>query len=200
IGVVVPRTVDDVVATVAACREYGAPVLPRGGGTSLVGQCTNVAVVVDCSKYLNRIVEIDPEQKLARVQPGVICYQLREAAVSYGLRIGPDPATHAWCTLGGMLGNNSCGVHSVLTELYGQGPRPSDQVEELDVLTYDGERLSVGATADEQLQAIVAGGGRRGELYARLRDVRDRYGDLVRERFPDIPRRVARHPLDALLP
>jgi FAD/FMN-containing dehydrogenase/Fe-S oxidoreductase len=200
IGVVVPRTVDDVVATVEACRAHGAPILPRGGGTSLVGQCTNVAVVVDCSKYLNRILELDPERKLAVVEPGVVCDQLRDAAKPHGLTFGPDPATHAWCTLGGMIGNNSCGVHSVLTELYGQGPRTSDQVEELEVLTYDGERLSVGPTPDEELERIVAAGGRRGEIYARLREIRDRYGGLVRERFPDIPRRVSGYSLDELLP
>jgi FAD/FMN-containing dehydrogenase/Fe-S oxidoreductase len=200
IGVIVPRTVDDVVTTVAACREHGAPVLPRGGGTSLVGQCTNVAVVVDCSKYLNRILDLDPEQKLAVVEPGVICDHLRDAAAPLGLTFGPDPATHGWCTLGGMIGNNSCGVHSVLTELYGQGPRTSDQVEELDVLTYDGQRLRVGATADEELAAIIEHGGRRGDLYRRLRDVRDRYGDLIRERFPDIPRRVSGYGIDELLP
>jgi FAD/FMN-containing dehydrogenase/Fe-S oxidoreductase len=200
IGVVVPRTVDDVVATVAACREHDAPVLPRGGGTSLVGQCTNVAVVVDCSKHLNRILELDPARKLAVVEPGVICDQLRDAAKPFGLTFGPDPATHGWCTLGGMIGNNSCGVHSVLTELYGQGPRTSDQVEELDVLTYDGERLRVGATSEDELAAIVAGGGRRGELYFRLQDIRDRYGDLVRERFPDLPRRVSGYGIDELLP
>jgi FAD/FMN-containing dehydrogenase/Fe-S oxidoreductase len=200
IGVVVPRTVEDVIATVNVCRGYEAPVLPRGGGTSLVGQCTNVAVVVDCSKYLNRILELDPEEKLAVVEPGVVCDRLRDAAAPHSLTYGPDPATHAWCTLGGMIGNNSCGVHSVLTELYGQGPRTSDQVEKLEVLTYDGHRFSVGATTEEELKAIVAGGGPKAELYGRLRAIRDRYGELVRERFPDIPRRVSGYSLDELLP
>jgi Fe-S oxidoreductase/FAD/FMN-containing dehydrogenase len=134
------------------------------------------------------------------VEPGVVCDQLRDAAHPLGLTFGPDPATHGWCTLGGMIGNNSCGVHSVLTELYGQGPRTSDQVEELDVVTYAGERLRVGATGEEELAAIIDGGGARGELYGRLCDLRDRYGDLVRERFPDIPRRVSGYGLDELLP
>src|SRR5436190_15554521 len=200
IGVVVPRSVDDVAAAVEVCRGYGAPVLPRGGGTSLVGQCTNVAVVVDCSKYLNRIVELDPERKLAIVEPGVVCDRLRDAAAPHGLTYGPDPATHAWCTLGGMIGNNSCGVHSVLTELYGQGPRTSDQVEELEVLTYDGHRFLAGATTEDELGRIVGGGGPKGEIYARLRGIRDRYGELVRERFPDIPRRVSGYSIDELLP
>ncbi len=200
IGVVVPRTVDDVVATVNLCRGYEAPVLPRGGGTSLVGQCTNVAVVVDCSKYLNRIVELDPERKLAIVEPGVVCDRLRDAAEPHGLTYGPDPATHAWCTIGGMIGNNSCGVHSVLTELYGQGPRTSDQVEELDILTYEGHRFAAGATPEDELEETIAAGGPKGEIYGRLRGIRDRYDERVRERFPDIPRRVSGYSLDELLP
>ncbi|MGZ6142205.1 MAG: FAD-binding oxidoreductase, partial [Myxococcales bacterium] len=127
IGVVVPRTVDDVLATVAACREHGAPVLPRGGGTSLAGQCCNVAVVIDFSKYLNRVLEIDPERKLARVEPGCVLDSVREEAERrFGLTFGPDPSTHDHCTLGGMIGTNACGVHSVMAQYYGPGPRTSD--------------------------------------------------------------------------
>jgi FAD/FMN-containing dehydrogenase/Fe-S oxidoreductase len=200
IGVVVPRTVDDVAATLEACRSHGAPVLPRGGGTSLVGQCTNVAVVIDFSKYMNRILEVDVEHKRARVQPGVVCDQLKIAAEAHHLTYGPDPATHAWCTFGGMVGNNSCGVHSMLTELYGQGARTSDNVEELEILTYDGHSMRVGATSEADLEEIVRDGGRRGEIYGKLRSIRDRYGDLVRERYPDIPRRVSGYNLDELLP
>ena len=200
IGVVLPRHADDVVATLEACRRHGAPVLPRGGGTSLVGQCTNVAVVLDFSKYMNRILEVDVERKLARVEPGVVCDQLKAEVEEHGLTFGPDPATHAYCTFGGMVGNNSCGVHSLLTEFHGQGSRTSDHVEELEVVTYDGLRLRVGAATDDEVESIVGQGGRRGELYARLRDVRDRHGDAVRERFPDIPRRVSGLNLDDLLP
>lgn len=200
IGVVLPRTVDDVVATLEACRRHGAPVLPRGGGTSLVGQCTNVAVVLDFSKYMNGILEVDAENKRARVEPGVVCDQLKNAAEAHHLTYGPDPATHAWCTFGGMIGNNSCGVHSVLTEFYGQGPRTSDNVEELEILTYDGHRMRVGATSDEALEQVIRDGGRRGEIYGKLKSLRDRYGDLVRARYPDIPRRVSGYNLDELLP
>jgi FAD/FMN-containing dehydrogenase/Fe-S oxidoreductase len=200
IGVVLPRSVDDVVATLDACRRHGAPVLPRGGGTSLVGQCTNVAVVIDFSKYMNRILEVDVENKRARVEPGVVCDRLKDAAEPHHLTYGPDPATHAWCTFGGMIGNNSCGVHSVLTELYGQGPRTSDNVEELEILTYDGHRMRVGATSDDELEQIIRAGGRRGEIYGKLERLRDRYGDGVRERYPDIPRRVSGYNLDELLP
>ncbi|HYY32140.1 MAG TPA: FAD-linked oxidase C-terminal domain-containing protein [Gaiellaceae bacterium] len=190
IGVVVPRTVDDIVKTVEICRAHGAPLLGRGGGTSLVGQCTNEAVVIDCSKYLNRILEIDPEKKLARVEPGVVCDDLKFAAEEHGLTWGPDPATHQYANVGGMLGNNSCGVHSVLTEFYGGGPRTADNVEELEVVTYRGDRLRVGRE-DDRLPA---------ELVSKLRAIRDRYGELIRERYPQIPRRVSGYNLDELLP
>jgi FAD/FMN-containing dehydrogenase/Fe-S oxidoreductase len=190
IGVVLPRTVDDIVRTVEICGAHDAPILGRGGGTSLVGQCTNEAVVIDCSKYLNRILEIDAERKLARVQPGVVCDDLKLAAEEYGLTWGPDPATHQYATVGGMLGNNSCGVHSVLTEFYGGGPRTADNLEELEMVTYRGHRLRVGRGEN----------GLSEEFAAKLRAIRDRYGELVRERYPQIPRRVSGYNLDELLP
>jgi FAD/FMN-containing dehydrogenase/Fe-S oxidoreductase len=191
IGVVIPRTADDVVAAVAVCREHGAPIVGRGGGTSLAGQTINHAVVIDYSKYLNRILEIDPDRRLARVEPGVVLDRLREEAQErFGLTFGPDPSTHNHCTLGGMIGNNSCGVRSVMSQFYGPGPRTSDNVHELEILTYRGERLRVGA----------AGHGVPDELRARLEGLVERYGDLVRERYPKIPRRVSGYNLDDLLP
>ena len=194
IGVVVPRDVEDLIAAVAVCREHDAPILPRGGGTSLAGQCCNVAVVLDCSKHLRRIVEIDPEARTARVEPGVVLDQLRAASEAHGLTFGPDPASHGWCTLGGMIGNNSCGVHSIMAG------KTDVNVESLEVLTYDGVRMRVAATSDGELDRIVAEGGRRGDVHARLRDLRDRYADRIRERYPDLPRRVSGYNLDALLP
>jgi FAD/FMN-containing dehydrogenase/Fe-S oxidoreductase len=194
IGVVIPRDVDDVVQTVALCHRYGAPILSRGGGTSLAGQCCNVAVVMDMSKYMNTILEMDAEKRLARVQPGLILDHLRDAAEKHHLTFGPDPATHNHCTLGGMIGNNSCGVHALMAG------KTADNIEELEILTYDGLRLRVGKTSDEELAQIIAEGGRRGEIYARLKALRDKYGDLVRERFPKIPRRVSGYNLDELLP
>src|SRR5579871_3533342 len=122
IGIVLPKSAEDVVETMAVCREFGAPILSRGGGTSLAGQCCNVAVVMDMSKYFNRILEINEEGKFARVQPGVVLDHLRQQANKQcSLTFGPDPSTHNHCTLGGMIGNNSCGVHSVMTQFYGQG-------------------------------------------------------------------------------
>src|SRR5436305_6977232 len=194
IGVVVPRSVEDVVETVATCRRHGAPFLSRGGGTSLAGQCTNVAVVVDWSKYLHHVLEIDPGRRLARVEPGTVLDDLRDQAERHGLTFGPDPASHNRCTLGGMIGNNSCGVHSVMAG------KTVDNVLALDVLTYDGLRLTVGPTSAEELARIIRAGGRRGEIHARLKALRDRYAGLIRERYPNLPRRVSGYNLDQLLP
>ncbi len=194
IGVVIPMDIEDVIQTVTTCRHFGAPILMRGGGTSLAGQCCNVAVVIDMSKYLRKIITIDLENKTARVQPGIVLDALRTAAEQYHLTFGPDPATHAWCTLGGMIGNNSCGTHSVMAGM------TADNIEELEILTYDGVRMRVGKTSDEELEQIIQNGGRRGEIYARLKALRDRYADLIRERYPNIPRRVSGYNLDQLLP
>jgi FAD/FMN-containing dehydrogenase/Fe-S oxidoreductase len=195
IGVVVPLDVDDVIAAVAACHAHGAPVLPRGNGTSLGGQVCNVAVVIDCSKNLRAIHEIDPVRRLARVSPGTVLDHLRqEAEKKYQLTFGPDPSTHVSCTFGGMLGNDSCGTHAQMAG------RCADNVESMDVLTYDGLRLRVGPTSEAQLEAFIAEGGRRGEIYRGLRSLRDRYSDLVRARYPRIPRRVSGYNLDELLP
>ena len=194
IGLVIPRDVDDVVATVAACREVGAPVLCRGGGTSLAGQCCNVAVVLDFSKYMNGVLEVDAAGRMARVQPGVVLDALRDEAEKFELTFAPDPATHSRCTLGGMIGNNSCGVHALM------GGKTVDNIEALEVLLYDGTRMWVGRTSESELEEIIAAGGRRGEIYAGLKRLRDEHAERVRERFPDIPRRVSGYNLDQLLP
>ena len=194
IGVVVPRDAEDVVAAVALARKHGAPILGRGAGTSLAGQCCNVAVVLDMSKYMHRIAQMDPVRRFARVEPGIVLDDLRREAEKHHLTFGPDPATHAQCTIGGMIGNNSCGVHSIMSG------KTVDNIEELEVLTYDGLRMRVGATSEAEIEAIVAAGGRRGEIYAGLRSIRDRYADRIRERFPKIPRRVSGYNLDDLLP
>jgi FAD/FMN-containing dehydrogenase/Fe-S oxidoreductase len=200
IGVVIPRDDRDVERAVAICRRFGAPIFGRGGGTSLAGQCCNVAVVFDFSKYMNRVLEIDSERRLARVQPGTILDTLRHAAERYGLTFGPDPSTHSHCTLGGMIGNNSCGVHSVMAQFHGRGPRTSDNVESLDVLTYDGVRLHLGETSDEELVAIEAGGGRRAEIYRDLKRLCANNLEHIRHGIPNIPRRISGYNLPALLP
>src|ERR1700757_2889688 len=139
IGVVLPRDADDVVAAISVCRDFGAPLLCRGGGTSLAGQCCNVAVVLDFTRYMGNILEIDPERRIARVQPGVVLDHLRNAAEKHHLTFAPDPATHDRCTIGGMIGNNSCGVHSVMAG------KTDGNIEALDVVTYDGTRMKVGS-------------------------------------------------------
>ncbi|HEU5438877.1 MAG TPA: FAD-binding oxidoreductase, partial [Ktedonobacterales bacterium] len=194
IGVVIPRDSDDVLAAIDACRRFDAPVLPRGGGTSLAGQTCNVAVVLDFSKYMHAVLELDPERRLARVQPGVVLDDLRAQAERHHLTYGPDPSTHNRCTLGGMIGNNSCGVHSIAAGL------TSDNVEELEIVTSDGLRLRVGATGEEELARLIAGDGRRAMLYAALDALRERYADDIRTGYPAIPRRVSGYNLPDLLP
>jgi FAD/FMN-containing dehydrogenase/Fe-S oxidoreductase len=194
IGVVVPRTIEDVVSTVRVCREFGAPLLSRGGGTSLAGQCCNTAIVIDWSKYLNQVLEIDRVHRTARVRPGCVLDKLREEASNFGLTFGPDPATHDHCTLGGMLGNNSCGVHAQMA-----GP-VSHNVESIDVLLYDGTRMTMGWMSDDEMKEAIREGGRRGEIMSQLRELRIRYEDQIRRRFPDIPRRISGYNLNQLLP
>src|SRR3954454_12811382 len=195
IGVVLPLSADDIEAAVAAARDHGAPVTPRGCGTDLAGSSCNTSVVIDASKHMREIVEIDPERRFARVQPGVIRDDLaRITEPKWNLTFAPDTSTPEYATFGGMIGANSCGVHSVMAG------RTADNVIELEVLTYDGERMTVGATAEDELERIIQAGGRRGDIYRRMRDLRDRYADDVRSTYPDIPRRVSGYNLDDLLP
>jgi len=184
IGVIRPRDTDDVVGALAICRAHQAPVLPRGAGTSIAGNAVNVAVVVDF-RHLNRILELDPAARTARIEPGVVCDALRDAAHPYGLTFGPDPSTHNRCTLGGMIGNNACGSHSLA---WG---KTVDNVRELDVLTYAGERLSAGRGSSL---------GSPSKTVTHLRGFADRVADDVRAGFPSLTRRVSGYNLDQLLP
>jgi len=194
IGVVIPRDKEDVLAAVALCREHHAPLLARGGGTSLAGQCCNAAIVLDFSKYMAGILEIDPVRRIARVEPGVVLDNLRAAAEKYHLTFAPDPATHDRCTLGGMIGNNSCGVHSIMAG------KTDDNIEALEILTYNGQRMHVGATSADDFESLLHEGGRRAEIYTGLKSLADRYGEQVRRQFPNIPRRVSGYNLNHLLP
>ncbi|MGC2321097.1 MAG: FAD-binding and (Fe-S)-binding domain-containing protein [Terriglobales bacterium] len=194
VGVVIPRHEEDVVRAVRLARENAVPILARGGGTSLSGQTCNTALVLDFSKYMNAIQHIDRNLGLAVVQPGVVQSHLNTALAPYGLFFAPDPATKDRCTIGGMLGNNSCGAHSAA---YGKS---SENLLALDVLLYDGTRLKLGPVSDAEFDATVSAGGRTADLYQQLRGITARYGDLVRSRFPKIPRRVSGYNLDELLP
>ncbi|MBI3306999.1 MAG: FAD-binding oxidoreductase [Candidatus Omnitrophica bacterium] len=194
IGVVLPRDAEDIAKTFEICRQAGIPILARGAGTSIAGQCCNVAVVMDMSRWMNRVLEINSGEKYARVEPGAVLDSLRAEAAKHGLTFGPDPATHNRCTLGGMIGNNACGVHSVIAG------KTVDNLESLEIMTYDGLRMRVGKTSQEELEGIIRSGGRRGEIYAALKVLGNQYADLIRGRYPKIPRRVSGYNLDELLP
>ncbi len=194
VGVVVPRTVEAGAEAIAVCREHGAPVVSRGGGTSLAGQSCNVAVVIDWSKYCHRLVSVDADQRTCIVEPGIVLDEMNAQLASSKLMFGPRPATHDHCTLGGMLGNNSCGATA---QAYG---KTVDNVVRLEVLTYEGERFWTGPTSDEEYADIVAAGGQRARIYQELRELSQRYADLIRQRYPQIPRRVSGYNLDSLLP
>jgi FAD/FMN-containing dehydrogenase/Fe-S oxidoreductase len=195
IGVVVPETTADVMKTIELCRRHDAPVVSRGGGTGLAGQTCNTAVVIDFSKRLNRILSLDPEGRFATVEPGCVLDHLRDAAEVHHLTFGPDPATHDHNTLGGMIGNDSCGEHSIMAG------RTADNVRALEILTYDGLRMMVGATSASDLDAIYAAGGRRAEIYRAIEDFWAQHGHHFQQVYPDIPRRVSGYEnLDQLSP
>ena len=194
IGVVVPHSVDAAAEAVRVCHEHGAPVLSRGGGTSLAGQCTNEAVVIDWTKYCHRMLSVDADKRTCVVEPGIVLDVLNKQLEPHGLRYGPEPATHANCTLGGMIGNNSCGATAQRTG------KVVDNVARLEVLLHDGTRFWCGETSDDEYAAIASHNGRSGEIYRQLRDLRDRYLAEIRRRYPDIPRRVSGYNLDSLLP
>jgi FAD/FMN-containing dehydrogenase/Fe-S oxidoreductase len=194
IGVVVPRSPEEAAEAVAVAREYGAPVLSRGGGTSLAGQCTNTAVVIDWSKYCNRLESVDADARTCVVQPGIVLDELNRKLAPAGLRYGPEPATHMNCTIGGMIGNNSCGATAQRTG------KVVDNIARLEVLLYDGTRFWCGETSDEEYAEIERRGDPKASVYRRLRLLRDTYADEIRRRYPDIPRRVSGYNLDSLLP
>ncbi|SHN17669.1 FAD-binding and (Fe-S)-binding domain-containing protein [Actinacidiphila paucisporea] len=194
IGVVVPRSVDAGAAAVAVCARFGAPVLSRGGGTSLGGQCTNTAVVLDWTKYCDALVSVDTDARTCVVEPGIVLDELNRRLAAYGLMFGPKPSTHSHCTLGGMIGNNSCGASA---QAYG---KTVDNVRRLEVLTYDGARMWTGRTSPREYEEIAAAGGRRAQLYTGMRELADTYLADIRQGYPKIPRRVSGYNLDDLLP
>jgi FAD/FMN-containing dehydrogenase/Fe-S oxidoreductase len=194
VGVVTPRHEGDVAMALAIARESAVPILARGGGTSLGGQATAAALVLDFSKYMHRVLAIDVEHRTVTVEPGAVQSAVNAALAAHSLLFAPDPSTKDRCTIGGMVGNNSCGAHSAA---YG---KTVDNLESIDVLLHDGTRLKLGATSEAQLAEALAHGGRRGELYSRLREFRDRHAEEVRDGFPKLPRRVSGYNLDELLP
>ncbi|MEU9396721.1 FAD-linked oxidase C-terminal domain-containing protein [Streptomyces sp. NPDC048324] len=194
IGVVVPRSVEAAVRAVQVCARFGAPVLSRGGGTSLAGQSTNTAVVIDWTKYCHALVSVDPEAQTCVVEPGIVLDELNRQLSGHRLQFGPRPSTHSHCALGGMIGNNSCGASA---QAYG---KTVDNVRRLEILTYDGIRMWVGPTDQAERERIGAEGGRRAEIYAGLERIAAEYLADIRQGYPKIPRRVSGYNLDSLLP
>ncbi|HTT74490.1 MAG TPA: FAD-binding oxidoreductase, partial [Candidatus Binataceae bacterium] len=194
LGVVNPRHEGDVARTLELARENRLPILPRGAGTALAGQAVNSAIVLDFSRYMNRVLAVEPDHRTATVEPGLVQAHLDAALASRGLFFAPDPATKDRCTLGGMIGNNSCGAHSAA---YG---KTVDNVVSLEVILYDGTRITLGIGGEGEYAAALAAGGRHAEVYRKARSLIEAHGRLVRERYPSIPRRVSGYNLDELLP
>ncbi|HEX4226750.1 MAG TPA: FAD-binding oxidoreductase, partial [Pseudonocardiaceae bacterium] len=194
VGVVIPRTIEAGANAVAVCGEQGVPMLSRGGGTSLAGQCTNAAVMIDWAKYCNQLISVDVEKRTCVVEPGIVLDVLNRQLEKHGLRYGPEPATHPNCTLGGMIGNNSCGATAQRTG------KVVDNIARLEVLLADGTRFWCGETSDEEYVEIERHGNRQAAIYRQLRALRDEYAEQIRAGYPKIPRRVSGYNLDSLLP
>jgi anaerobic glycerol-3-phosphate dehydrogenase C subunit len=193
VGVVIPRSAEDVQATILVANEYGVPVLPRGGGTGLAGQTCNHAIVMDFSKYMRQVLEVHPEERWARVQPGIVNNHLSKAVSQYGLMYAPDPVTSARATVGGGIGNNSCGSHSVI---YG---KTLDHILEIDAVLSDGSRVHFSPTGGEELERRMSLDTLEGRLYREVRRIAYENKDEVIRRFPKILRRVSGYNLDDFL-
>src|SRR5947209_916178 len=193
LGVVIPRSVADIVAVVQIAGEMGIPITARGGGTSLSGQSIGPGVVLDCSRYLNQVLDIDPAGRVARVQPGVVLDQFNRAAAPHGLQFGPEVATASRANLGGMIGNNSAGARSIV---YG---KTVDHVRRLRVILADGSREEFGPVTADEWDLLAHRKGLEGAIYRGVRDVLDANAAEIRQRFPRILRRVSGYNLVDLL-
>src|SRR3954451_14904564 len=194
LGVVVPRTVADVAQAVKIAAEEGAPVLPRGAATSLSGQTIGPAIVIDFSKYLNRVGVVDRDRMAVRVEPGVVLDRLNAHLKPLGLMFGPDVSTSDRATIGGMIGNNSAGARSLR---YG---KTVDHVRSVDVVFADGTSATVGPVAAHDLDAVCARADRVGEVHRAVRDVVATHRDAIAAKFPRILRRVSGYNLDEFIP
>ena len=191
LAVVSPRDRDQVVAAVAIAAEHDLPILPRGAGTSMAGNAVGAAIVLDFTRHMDRVLAVDPEARLVRVEPGVVAGRLNRSLAAQGLHFGPDPATLDRCTLGGMIGNNSCGAHSLA---YG---KTVHHLERITALLADGTVLE----ADRDGPCGASAGSERAQGLARtLRGVAKAAAGEVEARYPRIPRRVSGYNLDEILP
>ncbi len=194
LGVVFPRTQEDLHAAVELAVQHRVPILPRGAGTSLAGQAIGEALILDCSRWLNRILEIDPQNHTATVEPGVVLSTLNRAAARFGLQFGPDPASAERATLGGVIGNNATGAHSIL---YGM---TADHLLEAEVLTGEGRLQRWGEVDLEVIRRSASVDGEGAGLLAAVQTVRTRYAEAIRARFPRSWRNSAGYRLNYLLP
>ncbi|MDE0719708.1 MAG: FAD-binding protein [Dehalococcoidia bacterium] len=193
VGVVIPRNVEDVLAVIQVANETGVPVLPRAGGTSLAGQTVNHAIVTDFSKYLNQIIEVNKEEQWARVQPGIVLDDLNRQLIPYGLMYAPDPTTSSRACVGGGVGNNTCGAHSVI---YG---KTLDHIKELDVILSDGTQTHFQTLDARELEAKLNGIGLESDIYRGVRRLAQENVAEINARYPNIMRRVSGYNLDQFL-
>ncbi|MFF0331859.1 FAD-binding and (Fe-S)-binding domain-containing protein [Streptomyces fimicarius] len=194
LGVLAPRDAEDIAAALAVCREHGVPVVARGGGTSIAGQATGTGLVLDLTRHLRTVLGLDPATRTAVVQPGVVLDDLRAAAAPHGLTFGPDPSTHSRCTLGGMIGNNSCGAHSVA---WGT---TADNVRALSVVRYGGEALRLEQGSGARPEGARGTRGATAHGPEGVTELIASHLALLRTGYPDLPRRISGYALDALLP
>jgi FAD/FMN-containing dehydrogenase/Fe-S oxidoreductase len=190
LGAVLPLDAEDAQAAVAVAAEIGVPVIPRGGGTSLAGMTVGAALIMDFSKYMNRVISIDPDARRARVQPGLRLDQLNRAAAKHGLQFGPDPQTSRQCAMGGMIGNNSCGARSLV---YG---KTGDHVHSLSCILADASCAEFGAVKRE---AVATAPGREGELMRNITALLEPERARILSRYPKVPRRVSGYNFDSML-
>ncbi len=189
-GVVLPRSPDDVSAVVSTARTYGVPVLPRGGGTSLAGQAVNHAIVLDFSKYMHKVLEVNPEGKWVHTEPGVTIDALNRQLSTYGLLFAPDPSTSSRANIGGAIGNNSCGAHSII---YG---KTVDHVSALDVILSDGSMAKFERLNERTLAQKLAITRFEGDIYRKVHDLALNNQIEIERRYPKIMRRVGGYNLD----
>ncbi|QOV40802.1 FAD-binding protein [Streptomyces ferrugineus] len=194
LAVVFPRARQQVLNALSVCRRLGVPVTARGAGTSTSGQAVGPGVVLDFSRYFNRLLALDPQTRTATVQPGIVLDDLQAAAAEHGLLFGADPSTHSRCTLGGMIGNNACGTHSVA---WG---RTADNVVELEVVTYRGTVVRLGEMTQDEIDEAIAVDDERGRLIASLYRLARRSLATLRTELGTFPRQVSGYALEHLLP
>ena len=193
IGIVIPRHAEDVQAAIEVAKKNAVAILPRGGGTSLTGQTVNRALVLDFSQHMNEVLEVNTEELWARVQPGLVQDELNYHVRPMGLLFGPDTSTSNRATLGGMLGNNSGGSHSIAYGL------TVDHVIEITTLLSDGTRVVFGTVDERAFDAKCKVSGLEGEIYREVARIREVYADEIRARYPKHWRRVAGYNLNEII-